>query len=97
VVLVALFILAVAFRVIRARRRGTAEPQDVLLLVFALSFWLFPLVLGAAMNPSRAEALLLPSAVLLRRLPGALQAIVVAAAAALVYPIALLFYYRILV
>ena len=94
---VALFILAVAFRVIAAMRRRRAEAQDVLLIVFALAFWLFPLVLGASVSACRAEATLLPSAVLLRRLPAALQAGVAAAAAALAYPIALLFYYRVLV
>lgn len=96
-VLVALFILAVAYRVISTMRRGRAESQDALLLAFTLAFWLFPLVVGPSMNPCRAEALLLPSAVLLRRLPAAVQAACAAASAALAYPIALLFYYRVLV
>jgi hypothetical protein len=95
--LVALFMLAIAFRVIAAMRRGRAERQDVLLIAFALAFWLFPLVLGASVSACRAEALLLPSAALLRRLPAPAQAAVAAASAALAYPIALLFYYRVLV
>jgi hypothetical protein len=94
---VALFVLAVAFRVIAAMRRRRAEPQDVLLIAFTLAFWLFPLVLGASVSACRAEAILLPSAVLLRRLPAALQAAAAAASVALAYPIALLFYYRVLV
>ena len=92
-VLATLAQLAVAI----ALRRRCVAPQDALLVVFMLAFWSFPLVVGAAVSPYRAESLLLPSAVLSRHLPAPAQAVLTAAAVILAYPMVLLFYRGVLV
>lgn len=46
---------------------------DALITLHALVYWLFPLVLGGGLSLHRAEALLMPAAVLTRRLPAPVQ------------------------
>jgi hypothetical protein len=92
---VAGFVVALAVAI--ALRRRCVAPQDALLVVFMLAFWSFPLVVGAAVSPYRAESLLLPSAVLSRHLPAPAQAVLTAAAVILACPMVLLFYRGMLV
>lgn len=49
------------------RRRDT--PGDAAVATHGLTYWLFPLVLGGAVSPYRAESLLMPAVVGLRRIP----------------------------
>ena len=60
------------------RRLGAA---DALIAFHAVAYWLFPLVLGGGLSLHRADALLMPAAVLTRRLPAPLQWGVFAASA----------------
>ena len=92
---VAGFVVALAVAIVLRRR--CVAPQDALLVVFMLAFWTFPLVVGAAVSPYRAESLLLPSAVLARHLPTPAQAVFTAAAVILACPMVLLFYRGVLV
>jgi hypothetical protein len=92
---VAGFVMVVTVAIVRRRRY--VAPQDLLLIVCVQVFWTFPLVMGAAVSPYRAESLLLPSAVLARHLPIPVQAVFTTAAVSLAYPMALLFYRGVLV
>ena len=55
---------------LRWRRLGAS---DTLVSLHALVYWLSPLVLGGGLSLHRAEALLMPAAVLTRRLPAPAQ------------------------
>lgn len=70
---------------------------DLPAVLFAVLFWLFPLTVGRGVSLYRSEALLLPSVLLLRNLPVGLQAAIVAGAALLAIPMALLFFRSVLI
>ncbi len=74
-----LLLLLIVFAIRAAdRSRG-----DLVVALHGVVFWLFPLVVGSAVALFRADALLLPVAVLARHLPRALLAGVLAVAAGL--------------
>jgi hypothetical protein len=90
--LVAAFIVcAIVFTLYRSRWRLT-DDVDRVLVIFALVFWIFPLSLGEGLSLYRAEALLVPAAVLSTRLPRALQVVFVVLALALGFFMAQLFF-----
>jgi hypothetical protein len=69
--LVALLMLGVLLALVV--RRSKQGPADVLVSLHALCYWLFPLVLGGGLSLHRADALLMPAALLTRHLPAPLQ------------------------
>jgi len=71
--------------------------EEVALALYALVYWLLPLVIGGGLSLYRAESLLLPVAPLARRLPRAAQVVILGAALALAAPMGLLFLRRALV
>jgi hypothetical protein len=48
----------------------TRDPFELALAAFGALLYVFPLVVGAQVNQVRSHALILPAAVVLRRLPG---------------------------
>ncbi len=60
-------------------------------------YWIFPLMLGGRSSLYRIESVLLPSVILLPKAPLWLQSLIAAAALALAYPMALLFFRNILI
>ncbi|WP_211259178.1 hypothetical protein [Dyella japonica] len=88
--LVAILVMSIVISMLWRRMEMTR--QDLLLTLFTLTFWLFPLVMGGGVSIYRAEALLLPACVLMRRLPLALQTGLTVCAVFLAYPMAMLFY-----
>lgn len=88
-VLVASAVVAVA----RAARAGTFGRLELFVSLQTAAFWMFPLFLGGiAEGLHRRETTLLPLVLLTVRLPPAWQGLLAAAAAALTYPMALLFF-----
>ena len=76
---------------------GRPTPLEVVVLADSLLFWLAPLVAGGHVAQYRAQALLLPSVLLLRRLPAPVPAILAAAAAVVAWRMAGLFYHDVLI
>jgi hypothetical protein len=62
-------VVAGAVATVRAVRRRQQAPGDAALATHGATYWLFPLVLGGGLSPYRAESLLMPAMVALRRLP----------------------------
>lgn len=89
--LVAVFCLCLLAGVV-VHRRGL-EPLDRLVVSATLWFWLFPLTVGGDLKLYRSEALLLPSVLLARRLPVALQVIFLLIMMVLAYAMSLVFLY----
>jgi len=77
----------------RFRPRGL----DVFLTAYGLTYWVFPLVVGGNISLYRAEALLLPAFLLLRRAPVALQLVLCAGLAYLDYKMGIRFFRGVLV
>jgi hypothetical protein len=75
--------------------RGRAGPLDSLLVLLLLTYWLFPLSISH-MDLYRSDALLIPAALLLRRVVLPLQIVAVACGAALSVPMAEAFLVRVL-
>lgn len=69
--LVLLLMLGLVLGLVLARRRLSAG--DLLVSLHALLYWLFPLALGGGLSLHRADALLMPAAVLTRHLPAPVQ------------------------
>ena len=78
-----------------AWRRREATALECLALLLAIAVWLFPLSLGDV-DVYRSDALLIPLALLVRRLPLALGVPVVGIAVALSVPMAEAFFVRVL-
>src|SRR6266540_3894625 len=77
-----------------ARQRNTL---DLVVLVYTVMFWVAPLVAGGHLAQYRTHLLLLPSVVLLRRLPAVVPAVLAVMAAAVAWQMAGLFYHYILI
>jgi hypothetical protein len=93
-VLIASGLVAVA----RAMRAGTFGRLEVFVALQTAAFWLPPLVLGGISEGlHRRETTLLPLVLLTVRLPLAWQGLLAAAAAALTYGLALLFFRGVLI
>lgn len=75
-----------------ALRRRSATRLDLLLALWAVWTWVLPLT-ATHISVWRSEATLLPAAVLVARLPGAVAAVVTAAALAVSVPVALLYFH----
>jgi hypothetical protein len=71
---------------------GRLTRLDWVLVFFTLAFWVFPHLAGESASHFRSEALLVPCVVLVRHLPVAVQWLFAAAAAALVFWMAPLFW-----
>jgi hypothetical protein len=91
--LVLILVASAALAVARAARAGTLGRLDLFVSLQTAAFWLLPLFLGGiAEGLHRRETTLLPLVLLTVRLPPAWQGLLAAAAAALTYPMALLFF-----
>jgi hypothetical protein len=78
-----------------AWRRRRVSDLELLALAFAVAVWLFPLSLQTV-DIYRSDALLIPAALLVRRLPLAVAAVATAGAIALSVPMAEAFFVRVL-
>jgi hypothetical protein len=78
-------------------RRLLASPRDALLVIYTGVFWLAPLTLGGNLALHRSEALLLPATLLLPDFPRGFQGAALACAILLSFPMALLFFQKLLV
>jgi hypothetical protein len=90
----ALALALVAMGAVRLRR---APGLDLTLTAYAAVYWLFPLVVGGRLSLYRADALLMPAALLLRRLPILMQCVLVAAFTYLDYKMGIRFFRGVLV
>ena len=72
-------------------------PIEQIAVVYVALFWLFPLVLGNGVSMIRAEATLLPLAILLARLPQAVQSVVLAIFAFLYFEVGVAFFKSVLI
>ena len=86
-------LLAVAATVAARERTGL----DLAVLAYTVVFWVAPLVAGGHLAQYRAQLMLLPSVLLLRRLPAAVLAVLAVAAAAVAWKMAGLFYHHTLI
>ena len=93
--LVLVLMLGVLLGLLLFRKRYT--PADVLVSLHVLAYWLVPLVLGGGLSLHRADALLMPAAVLSRRLPAPLQWGVLLACAFTAFRVAARFFRGVLV
>jgi hypothetical protein len=75
-----------------ARSAGRLGHLQVSVLVYLVLYWAFPLAIGPGVSLYRAESLLLPAVVLLRRLPWPALVLLTVAAAAVAYPMTRLFF-----
>jgi hypothetical protein len=83
--------LALALALVALRRAAPAR-LHVLVLVYALVFFVFPLAAGPEVAQFRAEALLLPLVVSLRAAPALLLAPLLLLHVALAFPMAVMFF-----
>ena len=83
------------FARMRGRRAWTHE--EIWAVVYAIAFWMFPLVMGTGVSLYRAEALLAPAALLLRDHPRAFTVTWVMIAAWLCYLMGSLFFAEVLI
>jgi hypothetical protein len=67
-VFVAVLVIAICVESWRRRREGIT-PLNLLALIYTLTYWFVPLVIGAGVTIYRAESLLMPMVLLLRRWP----------------------------
>jgi hypothetical protein len=65
-VFVAALVITVCVRLWLKRREGIV-PLELLALIYTLTYWLVPLIIGAGVTIYRAESLLMPMVLLLRR------------------------------
>ena len=65
-VFVALLVIGICITLFRQRREGISS-MELLALIYMLTFWFVPLVIGQGVTIYRAESLLLPMTLLLRR------------------------------
>ncbi len=93
--LVAVFCLSLVAAALASR--GRLEAADWLVMSVTLWFWLFPLSLGAGLDLYRSEALLVPSVVLARRLPTAVQVLFLLAMVPLAFAMSVLFFRKVLI
>ncbi len=92
------FVLGMVLAFLAFAIRSRFMPRlHLYLCVYMLSFWLFPLLVGPYVSLYRSESLLLPAAVLARRLPIGVTASFLGIAVALTPAMAALFFRGILV
>jgi hypothetical protein len=91
----ALYVIGLTVLILFLRKKLTRA--DTLIYAGTLTFWAFPFFLGGVVSLYRAEALLVPSVYLVRRLPLPALIVMFAGFVALAYPMALLFFRNILV
>jgi hypothetical protein len=91
--LVALLVVGLVAHVVLFR--APTDREDRLFAGYLLVFWLVPLAVGG-IDVYRTDALLIPAALLLRRLPLPAQAVAVVAAVAVSIPMAEAFFTRVL-
>jgi hypothetical protein len=89
-------LLVLALVVYTGLRRGRIASIELLALVFAVAVWLFPLSLHGV-HAYRSDALLIVTALLVRRLPLSMSGPIVACGVALSVPMAAAFFERVLV
>jgi len=77
--------------------RSLSSERTSLLLLYVVTFWMAPLIVGGNVSLYRSEALLLPAVILLPTLPRWLQFVLLVAAVLLSVPMAALFFRGILV
>jgi hypothetical protein len=94
-VLVSVFCLTLVATATWYRKR--LDRLDRLALATTLCFWLFPLAIGADVHLYRSEALLMPGLLMMRRVPLAVHATVLAILVPLSYAMTVLFFRRILI
>jgi hypothetical protein len=87
--------LVIALLAHSAWRHRRVSALELLALAFAVAVWLFPLSLGSV-DIYRSDALLIPAALLVRRLPIPVAVVVTAAAIALSAPMGEAFFVRVL-
>lgn len=75
------FVAVLALLLIAAGARSPRSLLDGVLISFVAVYWLVPLMLGGQLSLYRAEAVLLPSVILARKLPTPVLACIVALAA----------------
>jgi hypothetical protein len=80
-----------------ARRFRTGDRATLLLALYTLAFWVFPLVMGPGVSLYRSEATLLPSILLMEGLPRPALALALAAAVLVAWPMGVLFFRLLLV
>ena len=76
-------VLGGAIGLAAAARRHAGDRGDLALSAFSLTYWLTPLAIGAHLSSYRAEALLMPAAVGVRRLSTTIQFALLGAAVAI--------------
>jgi hypothetical protein len=76
---------------------GDRTALDLAVVAYTVLFWVAPLVAGGHLAQYRTHALLLPSVILLRRLPAAVTAVLAVLAAAVAWQMAGLFYRYVLI
>jgi len=86
-VFVALLMIGFCVVLFLQRRRGLS-PIELLALIYALTFWILPLIIGKGVTSYRAESLLLPSTLLMRRfgLVAQVVSLVIAVVLAIQFP-----------
>jgi hypothetical protein len=77
-----------------ARRR---ERRDVLVVTYALAFWLFPLCMGGTVSLYRAEATLLPTTLLARGMPRPVACLALGGAVVVAWSMGVLYFRLLLV
>lgn len=79
------------------RSRRTREPEMLLVALYVLAFWVFPLAMGSRVSLYRSEAALLPGVLLMQGLSRYALALVLVAAVVVAWPMGLLFFRLLLV
>jgi len=80
-----------------ARRLRTGDRASLLLALYTLAFWVFPLAMGSRVSLYRSEAALLPSVLLMEGLPRPVIALALAGAVLVAWPMGVLFFRLLLV
>lgn len=80
-----------------ARRLRTGDRASLLLALYTLAFWVFPLAMGSRVSLYRSEATLLPSVLLMEGLPRPVIALALAGAVLVAWPMGVLFFRLLLV
>jgi hypothetical protein len=75
-----------------ALRLRTGDRASLLVALYALAFWLFPLAMGPGVSLYRSEATLLPSVLLMEGLPRPVIALALIAAVLVAWPMGVLFF-----
>lgn len=80
-----------------ARRLRAGDRASLLVALYTLAFWVFPLAMGSGVSLYRSEATLLPSVLLMEGLPRPVIALALAGAVLVAWPMGVLFFRLLLV